>query len=307
VTPAGLTPGEMKTMEGALRLLGERRRPAPPPVITIEGSTVRAVTPEGQAATMEIAELARALGQQRMDTGSSALPDGVKAVLSQGPMTVWVHQTPPRVFQLKWIAADSPSRFGPGTVYRKVRIALPYLIVLAVFVPVDGTLQLSDWNECFFRTRPLDSLDDPLCFPALLNCSKFDPPDLRPLSWICTQHLDRRSLGREKDENGRLRAGLRLLLHCLLDTGFNYSSEEHEASSWFTESTRADPRVASIEAWEEATRREPLFVLDVPWLPAGLSVREVVQRIFRLQRCEGGGVATASDLARLIFNRGSAA
>jgi hypothetical protein len=298
---------EQQSLLAAKKVLRQRRRATKPPVITIEGSTVKALAPEGHAAVMEIRELARLLGQRRMDTGAAVLPDGVKAALSKGPMTVWVHQTPPRVFQLKWIAKESPSRFGPETRYRTVRISLPYLIVLAVFAPVGPSLQLSEWNECYFRTRPLESLEDELYFPALLNCSKFDPPAGRPLSWICSQHLNRKPLNGVKDENQRLRVGLRLLLHCLLETGFNYSSEEHEASSWFTESTRIDPRLATVEAWEEATRGEPLFVLDVPWLPTGLSVKEVVQRIFGNHGCSRSEISNVSDLGRLIFNRGKPA
>jgi hypothetical protein len=92
-------------------------------------------------------------------------------------------------------------------------------------------------------------------------------------------------------------------MHCLLETGFNYSSERHEGASWFGESARVDRRVSTVESWEAATAKEPLFVLDVPWLKTGLSVRQVVERIFKNHRAPRSAAASAGDLARLVFNQ----
>ena len=244
--------------------------------VTIEGEQVRAASPEGRVAALSVEALLAQLAPHEMDTGGIVLPDGVKAVISAGPVTIWVHQTPPRVHGFRWIAPDSPQRFGDGTKYREVRIALPYVIVLAVFVrDPRGRRQLGHQNECFFRNEPLRSLHDELSFPALLNCSKFEPAEQRPLSWICTQHLNVRQLAGIEDDNARLRSGLTELLRCLFETGFNYSSEHHEESSWFTESAGCDPRIATVENWEAATRTDPLFVLEVPWLPVGASVEAI--------------------------------
>ena len=182
-----------------------------------------------------------------------------------------------------------------------MNISLPYLVVLAVFE--HG--QLSEFNECFFRVAPLESENDALGYPALLNCSRFQPPDGRPLSWICTQKLDRSKLLTESDPAVRFRAGFCALMHCLLETGFNYSSEHHEGSSWFTESTRVDPRVRTIENWETATAEDPLFVLDVPWLPTGMSVKGVVQRIFKNHQRRPNRIRSVRDLFRIIFHHSS--
>lgn len=271
--------------------------------VYLHGDTVYAVTPEGQTASLKIAELFDRLAAPRMSTCGMVLPDGVKAVFSEGHATVWVYECPPRVQTLRWIADDSPVPFGPGTTYRHVRLSLPYVIVLAVFTTAEtGKLTLSRWaNECFFRNAPLTSVDDPLSYPALLNCSKFTPPEGRPLSWICTQHLDR-SFDREPDQNRRLRRGLTALLQTLFHAGFNYSSESHEGASWYTESRGVDPRIATVDRWQTATAQSPLFVLDVPWLPTGLSVGQVVGRIFQNLRAARPAVTTVDDVARLVFN-----
>jgi hypothetical protein len=272
--------------------------------ITISGTSVEAVSPEGQRAVMPLPDWMGKVAPRRFDTCDVVLPDGIKCAFSQGPWTVWVHQTPPQVFNFKWIAKASPSPFGRGTAYRNVRIALPYLVTLAVFGPAEhGRAHLGHANECFFRTAPLGCVDEELCYPALLNCSKFHPQEGRPLAWVCTQHLDRNQFVNIADTNQRLRVAFRALMHCLLETGFNYSSEHHEQSSWFSQSTRVDPRVSTVENWEAATAEGPLFVLDVPWLKTGLSVRQVAERTFKNQKAPRTAAASAGDLARPVFNQ----
>lgn len=295
---ATVQPGQLLMF---IRRAGEKGRQQ----ICIEEDQVTATSPEGETATVPLGRLLELMNPVRMDTGCAVLPDGVKAILTSGPVSIWVHETPPRVFNLKWIAADSPAHYGPETEYRSVRIALPYLLVLAVFHTKPGDQPvLTKANECFFRTEPLRSLQDPLLYPALLNCSKFEPPEGKPLSWICTQHLLRSSLRPEPDldQNQRIRRSLQGLLHCLLETGFNYSSEHHEAASWFSESTGQDERIATIERWEQETAKDPNFVLDLPWLEVDLSLEAVAQRIFRNLNVRCTGPSSAGDLARLIFN-----
>ena len=102
----------------------------------------------------------------------------------------------------------------------------------------------------------------------------------------------------------RLRAGLEALRHCLLETSFNWSSDHHEAASWFSASRHVDPRVATVEAWEAATEKDSLFALEVPWLKTGLTLAQVTQRIFKNHQAPGLQSATAGTLARIIFNQG---
>lgn len=266
--------------------------------ITIEGTTARVGTPEGQTITMPLEKLLALVAGQRIQTCGAVMFSGFRLAYSAGPVTILVCEQPPGVRGLKWIAAESPARYGAGTVYRTVRVALPYVVVFAVF----DNATLSGSNEAFFRVRPLEDENDELCYPALLNCSRFQPPEGRPLSWICTQKLDRSALARERDAKKRLRAGLKALLHCLFETGFNYSSENHEFSSWFTESTRVDRRISTIERWEEATQADPLFILDLPFLRTEMTVAQVAERIFQNHHARRSAVATSQDLARLIIN-----
>jgi hypothetical protein len=275
------------------------------PAITLDGQTAVATSPEGVQTSMPLGNLIDRLAPASLDTGELVLPDGVKCVKTRGPVTVLAHETPPRVFNFKWIAADSPAPFGPDAHYRIARIALPYLITIAVYHSVRGRLTLSNSNECFFLSEPLRSLDGPeLMYPALLNCSRFRPPEGKPLSWICSQKLNRTAFERERDTNARLRAAFRELMRTLLDTGFNLSSEHHEGASWFSETRRkrVDPRIETIEKWEAATVEDPLFPLEVPWLKTGLTARQVIERIFQNLRARSHTVHSAADIARIVFN-----
>jgi hypothetical protein len=100
-----------------------------------------------------------------------------------------------------------------------------------------------------------------------------------------------------------MRASFEALRHCLVETRWNHSSEQHEGSSWFTESRHIDPRVQTVDAWKAASADDPLFVLEIPWLPTGLSVAKVTRRIFDYMKGPQRNGASAASLARLIFNQ----
>ena len=274
--------------------------------VSIEGEVVRATSPEGQTATIPLRKLLTLLEPRGPEAEGRVYPDGLKMEIPRGPLTIWVHETPPRVHNFKWIAKDSPAPFGPMAIYRQVRIALPYVIVMAVFARTrGGRLQLTKSNECFFRRSPLTSSGDKLLYPALLNVSKFDPPQERPLAWICTQYLRTKNFCNVRDSNRRMRAALKELLHCVFESGFNLSSENNEGASWFGESRGVDPRVQDVEHWESATNEDPRFVMDVPWVEVGMTVAEVAERIVTNLTAGSGDVGTAEDIARFVFNNGS--
>jgi hypothetical protein len=274
--------------------------------VTINGKDVRAVSPEGIEARMPLANVLSRIRPRQVDTMGLVLPDGVKALVPGSNGVVAVHQSPPGVRAFKWISGDSPARYGPGTTYREIRLALPYVVVFASFnrSPTGG-LVLSNQNECFFANRPVRSLDDELMHAALLNVSLFPSPGNHPLAWLCSQHLNRRPLAREQDENARFTKSLQALLAHLFETGFNFSSDDHEGDSGFSATSRAklDPRVESVETWQAATEEDPLFVLDVPWLPTGKTVGQIAESIGRRQKGPSASFSSAQDIARILFNR----
>jgi hypothetical protein len=276
-------------------------------VITIEGEQVRARAAEGVEAEMTVAKFVDGLRSDHPDGRGLVWPEGTQCLEPTAAGFMLVHQSPPGLQGLRWIAPDSPNDFGPGTQYRDVRVALPYMIVIALFERTRrGRVQLSGRNECFFSLRPLglSGMDTPLLFPALLNCSRFPAGRGHPLSWICTQHLPREEYALRPTLARAVHDGLDALLRHLLGGGFNLSSEHHELSSWFTETVKAgvDPRLASIEAWEAASAEDPHFVFDVPWLETGKTLVDVISHV-REHHGRGGTVSCANDLARIVMNQ----
>ncbi len=292
-------------------MAARRKRTArPSPVVTLEGPEARVHLREGASASMTVTDLVARMQPSVPDTCGIVLPDGTKALLPTPTGLILVHQTPPTVFSFRWIADDSDAAYGPEAVYRPVEIGLPYVISFAVYEGLRGGIpQLTSRNECFFSNEPLDKsgLDSNLCFPALLNCSKFPDDPAHPLSWICTQNLPEQEIAGRPTLESSIRDGLRALLRHLFESGFNLSSEHHELNSWYSESVQAgiDPRIATVEKWAKATRDAPLFVLDVPWLPTGRTVRQIAERI----QTRGRGRArfsSSEDFARVILNAGKA-
>ncbi len=283
--------------------------------LTIEGTKVQARSSEGVQATMDIAEFVARLAPANMSTCGLVIPDGVRMIFSTRSLTVFVWELEPMIHRVRWIseASEIPYKMpGREVLYQDRRLALPYLVILAVFVrDASGRLVLSSSNEAYFRTAPLKDPGDALCFPALLNLSKF-PAGIaagRPLSWICTQYTNLRKLAREQDHNARIRESLKALRSTMLEAGFNYSSEHHELTSYWTVSSKKIPQVADLDRWEQLSREDPLFVLNVPWLPAlwrreQMTVQKLVDRIVGLA---GGGdppLDSSAALAHVVFQNG---
>lgn len=268
--------------------------------VVIEGN--QAVDQESGTA-VPITVLANRMGANRISTRGVVLPAGTKAVLSRGNIVVLVWERCPNITRLSWIRPDSPQPYGTGATYQFVRIALPYLVIMGVFaVDGKGMPWLLCKDECFFRNEPIRSLDDELLFPGLLNCSKFNPQEGNPLSWICTQYLKRNKGMSSKDPGVRLCASFEAVRYCLLETSFNLSSEHHEGNSWYGASHGVDPRIHPIENWVAETQKDPLFVLSVPWLKTGHSVKQAVERIFKNHGAVDGEISNAEDVSRIICN-----
>jgi hypothetical protein len=198
----------------------------------------------------------------------TAFPDGIKFHEWRDPFLLVVHQTPPHVRQMRWIANDSPKRFGPGTKYRKVRLSIPYSITFAIFCHQGTGLFIGGGNELYFRNEPLRSRDDNLCFPALLNISRIKTPK-RDRAWICTQYL---RWAPDADWTRQLHA----LLDHTWNGGFNLSSEDHEGASWYGESKGVHADLHPVEKWEAASKANDAFALGLSWKKSPHTVGELM-------------------------------
>lgn len=260
--------------------------------VWLEGS--RALTQNNTAPGERSMSISRLCDEITARTGlrTGVIPHGTRAMFRRGPLTILVWEQPPRVHRLRWIAPGSPEPYGSGAKYEWVTIALPYVIIYVVMVRMDSTLCTTQSNECFFRNETLKSADDKLSFPGLLNCSKHNTQEGHPLSWICTQNMGL-AIGMSECVNA--------VRSCLLDTAFNLSSEHHEGNSWYSASKHIDERISTTKQWEKATKADPLFVLQVPWLDTGHTVQSMADRIFDINGCTNK-LGKDTDIKRIIYN-----
>jgi hypothetical protein len=127
--------------------------------------------------------------------------------------------------------------------------------------------QLTGYQECFYRISALQYLSDPLFFPNLYNVAQLREQPC----WLCLANLG--PLPQSWEEK------IRIIRNHLWGGGFNKSSEVHEGMSYWHVMRHIDRRVKSLEAWEAASRIDPLFPLRVKWQPVGLNAGQVMQEL----------------------------
>jgi hypothetical protein len=186
----------------------------------------------------------------------------------QGRVTGVVIEMPPGPRQVRWATGDSYDPLGALTArYETRHLSFPWVVLVIVFV--DG--ELSGFQQAFYRNAPVTSLDDHLCYTNLLNVARGHGQE----SWVCLVNLGRRlaRLGWEE----RTQA----VTEHFWRAAFNRSAEFHEGNS-FWGTMRKDPRFASPAAWEDATRANPYFALDVGWKRAPRSLGQTLEHMLDL-------------------------
>lgn len=265
-------------------------------IVEISGSEV--ILRRGLSTVMKVglADFVRTLAQQ-MDTSAlpdgSPLPDSVRFVHSRGNSTVLVMELPPQVRQVRWISSSSPVPFGPGSKYESITLAFPYIVIVVLF----SGGNLTGYQQLFYRSEAIGSDNDPLYLPNLLNVAE----GYGLKTWLCLANMNVAEVA-PLPWNQKVR---RLVEH-FWEAGFNRSSEYHEFNSYWQKMTEArlDPRISSVESWQQATQEDPLFMLKVKWKPAGLTVRQVSASMLA-HGCAPSSVSTSSELVTLICSAAS--
>ena len=157
-------------------------------VLMDQGLTVqdnRIVWADGALGPVEVplAQYAEAL-VRLAERGESEepIPPGVRFLIHREPASLVVLEEPPQVRTVQWIDDTSAEPFGAEADYRTVRLAFPYVVIVAVFM--SGTL--TRWAQCFYRTAPLNGKYDTLFYPNLHNV---DYREHMPC-WLCLRKLD---------------------------------------------------------------------------------------------------------------------
>lgn len=248
---------------------------------------------EGYEYSMDSAQLHKYYESTYIPPGGAlVIPDGVKFMRWRKPYLLAVHEHPPMLRNTRWITKDSPSAYGAGTVYRPIRLSMPYTVTISTYqISDNGAARNTGANQLFFRTNMLKNVKDNLFYPSLLNVSvvgqKLDE------TWICTQYL-------KTATNDTWQDVLVKLLEHLWHGAFNYSSEHHEGASWFTRYAQAGIKeITPVENWETASAA-PMFGYKFKnWLPCAYNLEEAIERTFKRLNAQP---ATELKQARVIEN-----
>lgn len=194
-----------------------------------------------------------------------AIPEGVRFIRRRGEGVVLVIEEPPQVRTVRWLEENSRVPCGPGARYWAGPLAFPFVVLIVAFM--NGGL--TGHQQCFYRTSPVRTLEDLLCYPNLYNVA----PARGKECWLCLEKLE-----------GDLaplpwRDKVRRIREHFWGAGFNRSAEGQDGSSYWRAMQDIDPRISSLAAWERESRRHPLFPLTVAWQPTGGTVGDVMQEV----------------------------
>jgi hypothetical protein len=216
------------------------------------------------------------------------VPSGTRYVKVRGPSTGLVVELPPDIRRVTW----KPAKMEGGAESTPYWLAFPYTIHICIFYTIKGDEAYGGGLEemrVYYRNTPLRSPDDPLYVPNLFNV-QVDPA----LTSNCRACLR----GQPEDlENLPVVDQVETLLNFFWETGFNLDIE----SNGFERARTLDPRIASLEAWAEASQADPLFPLHIQWESAKCTARHVMDRLIDMRDADAKPLQSASDLADLMY------
>jgi hypothetical protein len=251
-------------------------------VIEIEGEVVRLLRCGGHGGKVLDQELPLTAFLQALQRCTNdfrhipLLPVGTRFVVERGADLVVAVEQPPQVRHFPWRPGGMR---GPD---RDYSLAFPYIVYLLVF-------HRGNFEEMrvYYRPAPLVAETDPLFLSNLWNVSATDAPMAR-----CRACLQ----GRPPLEDLSLVAQVQGVIAFFWGTGFNTAIEE----SCFQHAGRRDHRIATLEAWEGASRADALFPLDIPWEALGMGLREAAEGLMTW-RGTAAPIVEAADLVDLIY------
>lgn len=247
--------------------------------ITIRDDTAHLTNSQGQKHSLPVNQFVQGVADSTIaGLDPTPLPDNVKWHIRCGSLTICIVQLTPELRWIKWLDEHSPAPYGPQATYAERQLATPYVIIKVPFRH-NGVIPRV---EVFYRNQPLSSLHGDggaLYWSNLYNVS---PESYGVTAWFCTQYL------RLPPDCRNISSGLDAVIHHLFGGSFNASSEHHEGLSTFSLCQRenVDERVTDVNRWEEESRKDPRFVLNVNWKPTGLSVHDLVDRELQFHKLQ---------------------
>jgi len=168
---------------------------------------------------------------------SPILPMGCRFFRQKDGKTLLIIEKGPQTRQLRWLGMN------PDTTKISWRLAFPYTVFILEF----RDMAITDNCRMYYRVVPLTSLKDELFHVNISNVYNTDK--------ICTG--DVRARGETIAEKAES------FIASFWQSEFNTDLLDH-----FATDARNNPRLASLEAWQTASREDALFPLEIRWRKA---------------------------------------
>ncbi len=237
---------------------------------------------------VSLAEMMRqiALEQQNSSTNlleTPVLPSGTRFYFKKGNTEVVVVEQAP---QARTILVNNQKTYT---------IALPYVAYLFLFI---NGIMPPHGSRIFYRTSPISSVDDSLLMCNLTHVNT-EEEHFR-IGAVCMQA--------PFSQDDPLEKKIAASLGYFWDTDFKVYEQDKNAGNFFTgfaKSSQLDLKISTIDSWQAASILDPLFVLSVPWIETGLSIRHVVDEMFQGAGSTAGNervdIKDASGLADMMY------
>ncbi len=238
----------------------KKNRPVVRPRILLKKDWAFCVASWGNRYRLPLTSFLKRL-RQTLVFSSPLLPGpGVRFYAHWGQQCLLVYEEPPgqRTIRIR---------------YKKERgyftLALPYVIFIPRFIrPAHANGQLAlNHLSVYFRTKPLASLKDKLLYPPLPNIEGKAKNPHQP-DFVC-QHdylLPGLSLAQAVEQ---------VLTHFWQDT-FLEDEMQDDYFNYYRRSKTLDRRLRSFLAWQTASERNPLFVLQAKWWETRLTLDRII-------------------------------
>lgn len=189
-------------------------------------------------------------------------PEGAKFYACRQEKEVIVIEQPP-VKRITLWAGEGQFR----SLTESYLLAFPYVIFFLAFTRSKEGIYTFDTLRVFYRTEPLVSEDDALSLSNLPNVYLE-----RAAGKVClgTQYRPPSFID--------LKSGCEEVIGAFWQTVFSPANHRtgYDFLVCYEEGRKLDPRIGSLRAWAEASAEDPQFVLSIPWIPAGFTVKELV-------------------------------
>jgi hypothetical protein len=186
------------------------------------------------------------------------LPLGTRYYLKKGEVEVLAIEQAPAIRTITFDNTQFSDDYKDGKgriVYGKsgtYQLAFPYVVFIITFL--ENELQ-GDYCSVFYLKNRLKTVSDNLCYTNLTNIGREEPLICPICVGNALNYLNHRKPIAKQAQ-------------VFIDSFWN-SSFNSDITGDYVTSRELDSRILNFETWQKASKKNPKFILKVPWIRAG--------------------------------------